>query len=154
MQDNSISNSITFYSKVIKLMLIKMMIMVLPSFNAHICIIITADYGGTGGGFLDHCLIMEELSRVSASIGLSYGAHSNLCVHQLCRNGNEEQKKKYLPKVICGLVWIYPRLALIFKSSTCCEISGNWNVDFVSFSSVAVSTSGPWQWVKQMQVLM
>lgn len=49
--------------------------------------------------YLDHCIVMEEISRSSASIGLSYGAHSNLAVNQIVRNGNEEQKQKYLPKV-------------------------------------------------------
>lgn len=57
------------------------------------------DYGGTGGTYLDHCIIMEEISRASGAIALSYGAHSNLCVNQIRRNGNEEQKQKYLPKV-------------------------------------------------------
>ncbi|CAH1246025.1 IVD [Branchiostoma lanceolatum] len=60
------------------------------------------EYGGTGMGYLDHCLAMEEISRASGAIGLSYGAHSNLCVNQLVRNGNEEQKAKYLPKLISG----------------------------------------------------
>lgn len=50
-------------------------------------------------GYLEHCLAMEQISRASASVGLSYGAHSNLCVNQLVRNGNAQQKKKYLPKV-------------------------------------------------------
>lgn len=50
-------------------------------------------------GYFDHCLVMEEMSRVSASIALSYGAHSNLCINQICRNGNERQKQQYLPKV-------------------------------------------------------
>ena len=50
-------------------------------------------------GYLEHCIAMEEISRASASIGLSYGAHSNLCVNQIVRNGTEEQKHKYLPKV-------------------------------------------------------
>ena len=49
--------------------------------------------------YLDHVIVMEEMSRVSAAVALSYGAHSNLCVNQLVRNGNEEQKQKYLPKV-------------------------------------------------------
>lgn len=62
-------------------------------------ITVKSEYGGTEGGYLDHCLIMEECSRSSASIALSYGAHSNLCVNQIHRNGTEEQKKKYLPKV-------------------------------------------------------
>ena len=56
-------------------------------------------YGGAGMGYLEHCIAMEEISRASASIGLSYGAHSNLCVNQIVRNGTEEQKHKYLPKV-------------------------------------------------------
>lgn len=56
-------------------------------------------YGGTGGKYLEHCIVMEELSRASAAVGLSYGAHSNLCVNQISRNGTHEQKQKYLPKV-------------------------------------------------------
>lgn len=59
----------------------------------------TVEYGGAGGGYLDHVLVMEEITRASAAVGLSYGAHSNLCINQLVRNGNEDQKKKYLPKV-------------------------------------------------------
>ncbi|XP_071952200.1 isovaleryl-CoA dehydrogenase, mitochondrial-like [Antedon mediterranea] len=59
-------------------------------------------YGGVGGGYLDHCIILEEMSRASASISLSYGAHSNLCINQIVKNGNEEQKQKYLPKLISG----------------------------------------------------
>ena len=60
------------------------------------------EYGGTAMGYLAHIVAMEEISRASASVGLSYGAHSNLCVNQLRRNGNEAQKKKYLPKLISG----------------------------------------------------
>jgi len=60
------------------------------------------EYGGTPLGYLAHVVAMEEISRASASIGLSYGAHSNLCVNQLRRNGNEAQKQKYLPKLISG----------------------------------------------------
>src|SRR5688572_9425296 len=60
------------------------------------------EYGGSGLGYLEHCIAMEEVSRGSASVGLSYGAHSNLCVNQLRRNGSEEQKRKYLPKLISG----------------------------------------------------
>ena len=60
------------------------------------------EYGGAGMGYLAHMIAMEEISRASASVGLSYGAHSNLCVNQLKRNGNEAQKKKYLPKLISG----------------------------------------------------
>jgi isovaleryl-CoA dehydrogenase len=60
------------------------------------------EYGGAGMGYLAHCVAMEEVSRGSASIGLSYGAHSNLCVNQIRRNGSEAQKRKYLPKLISG----------------------------------------------------
>src|SRR5438067_5989964 len=60
-------------------------------------------YGGAGMGYLAHCVAMEEVSRASASVGLSYGAHSNLCVNQIRRNGNEAQKRKYLPKLISGV---------------------------------------------------
>ena len=65
---------------------------------------ITADeaYGGTGLGYLAHCVVMEEVSRGSASVGLSYGAHSNLCVNQINLNGREDQKQRYLPKLISG----------------------------------------------------
>jgi len=65
---------------------------------------ITSDekYGGAGLGYLAHCIAMEEISRASASVGLSYGAHSNLCVNQIQRNGTNEQKQKYLPKLISG----------------------------------------------------
>jgi isovaleryl-CoA dehydrogenase len=60
------------------------------------------EYGGTKMGYLAHIVAMEEISRASASVGLSYGAHSNLCVNQIRRNGSEAQKKKYLPKLISG----------------------------------------------------
>ena len=59
-------------------------------------------WGGSGLGYLEHCVAMEEVSRGSASVGLSYGAHSNLCVNQIRRNGTDEQKKRYLPKLISG----------------------------------------------------
>ena len=59
-------------------------------------------YGGAGLGYLAHCIAMEEISRASASVGLSYGAHSNLCVNQIRRFGTEEQKHRYLPKLISG----------------------------------------------------
>ena len=65
-------------------------------------ITVEEEYGGSGMGYLEHCVAMEEISRASASVGLSYGAHSNLCVNQIRRNGSEEQKTKYLPKLICG----------------------------------------------------
>jgi len=59
-------------------------------------------YGGAGMGYLEHVVAMEEISRASASVGLSYGAHSNLCVNQIARNGNEDQKRRYLTKLISG----------------------------------------------------
>ncbi|HEX2112779.1 MAG TPA: acyl-CoA dehydrogenase family protein, partial [Alphaproteobacteria bacterium] len=65
-------------------------------------ITVEEEYGGAGMGYLEHCVAMEEVSRASASVGLSYGAHSNLCVNQIRRNGSEAQKKKYLPKLISG----------------------------------------------------
>ena len=60
------------------------------------------EYGGAGLGYLEHCVAMEEISRASASVGLSYGAHSNLCVNQIRRQGTAEQKARYLPKLISG----------------------------------------------------
>jgi isovaleryl-CoA dehydrogenase len=65
-------------------------------------ITVEEEYGGAGLGYLAHCVAMEEISRASAAIGLSYGAHSNLCVNQIRRNGSEAQKCKYLPKLIAG----------------------------------------------------
>ncbi|MGD0314970.1 MAG: isovaleryl-CoA dehydrogenase [Xanthobacteraceae bacterium] len=65
-------------------------------------ITVEEEWGGSGLGYLAHCVAMEEISRASGSIGLSYGAHSNLCVNQIRRNGNPEQKKRYLPKLISG----------------------------------------------------
>ena len=65
-------------------------------------ITVEEEYGGAGMGYLEHCIAMEEISRASASVGLSYGAHSNLCVNQIRRNGNDEQKRRYLPKLISG----------------------------------------------------
>ncbi|MGE0714638.1 MAG: isovaleryl-CoA dehydrogenase [Alphaproteobacteria bacterium] len=60
------------------------------------------EFGGAGLGYLEHCVAMEEISRASASVGLSYGAHSNLAVNQIRRNGSEAQKRRYLPKLISG----------------------------------------------------
>jgi isovaleryl-CoA dehydrogenase len=60
------------------------------------------EWGGAGLGYLEHCVAMEEISRASASVGLSYGAHSNLCINQLRLNGTAEQKRRYLPKLISG----------------------------------------------------
>ena len=65
-------------------------------------ITVEEEYGGSGMGYLEHCVVMEEISRISASIGLSYGAHSNLCVNQIRRNGTKDQKNRYLPKLISG----------------------------------------------------
>ncbi|AVO49767.1 acyl-CoA dehydrogenase [Melaminivora suipulveris] len=65
-------------------------------------ITVSEQYGGADMGYLAHMVAMEEISRASASVGLSYGAHSNLCVNQINRNGNEAQKAKYLPKLISG----------------------------------------------------
>src|SRR6476620_1149156 len=65
-------------------------------------ITVEEEYGGAGLGYLAHCVAMEEVSRASASVGLSYGAHSNLCINQIRRNATEEQKRRYLPKLISG----------------------------------------------------
>ncbi|MHB1198251.1 MAG: isovaleryl-CoA dehydrogenase [Polaromonas sp.] len=65
-------------------------------------ITVSEEYGGAGMGYLAHMIAMEEISRASASVGLSYGAHSNLCVNQIRRNGTPEQRQKYLPKLISG----------------------------------------------------
>ena len=65
-------------------------------------ITVEEEWGGTGLGYLEHVVAMEEISRASASVGLSYGAHSNLCVNQLRRWGNDQQKARYLPKLISG----------------------------------------------------
>jgi isovaleryl-CoA dehydrogenase len=63
---------------------------------------VAEEYGGAGLGYLAHCVAMEEISRGSAAVGLSYGAHSNLCVNQIHRNGTAEQKQRYLPKLVSG----------------------------------------------------
>ena len=63
---------------------------------------VSEQYGGADMGYLAHTVAMEEVSRASAGIGLSYGAHSNLCVNQIFKNGNEQQKEKYLPKLVSG----------------------------------------------------
>ncbi|MEC9082684.1 MAG: acyl-CoA dehydrogenase family protein, partial [Pseudomonadota bacterium] len=65
-------------------------------------ITVSEEYGGSDMGYVAHVIAMEEISRASASVGLSYGAHSNLCVNQIHRNGTEEQKQKYLPKLVTG----------------------------------------------------
>jgi isovaleryl-CoA dehydrogenase len=65
-------------------------------------ITVEEEYGGSGLGYLEHCIAVEEISRGSAAVGLSYGAHSNLCVNQIRRNGSDAQKRKYLPKLISG----------------------------------------------------
>jgi len=65
-------------------------------------ITVEEEWGGTGLGYLEHCVAMEEISRASGAVGLSYGAHSNLCINQIRRHGSEAQKRKYLPKLISG----------------------------------------------------
>ena len=65
-------------------------------------ITVTAEYGGAGMGYLAHAVAVEELARASASVALSYGAHSNLCLNQIKLNGSDEQKRKYLPKLVSG----------------------------------------------------
>src|SRR5216117_4504919 len=65
-------------------------------------ITVSEEYGGANMGYLAHMVAMEEISRASPSVGLSYGAHSNLCVNQIKRNGSEAQRRKYLPKLISG----------------------------------------------------
>src|SRR6201990_17133 len=65
-------------------------------------ITVEEEYGGSGLGYLEHVVTVEELSRASAAVGLSYGAHSNLCVNQIRRNGNDDQKKRFLPKLLSG----------------------------------------------------
>ncbi len=65
-------------------------------------ITVEEEFGGAAMGYLAHCVAMEEVSRASAAVGLSYGAHSNLCVNQIRRNGNAEQKQRYLPRLISG----------------------------------------------------
>ena len=65
-------------------------------------ITVEEEWGGSGLGYLEHCVALEEISRASASVGLSYGAHANLCINQLRRNGSDDQKKRYLPKLISG----------------------------------------------------
>ena len=65
-------------------------------------ITVEEEWGGAGMGYLEHCVAVEEISRASGSVALSYGAHSNLCVNQIRRNGNADQKRRYLPKLISG----------------------------------------------------
>src|SRR5207302_7061217 len=65
-------------------------------------ITVEEEFGGLGLGYLEHVVAMEEVSRASASVGLSYGAHSNLCINQVRRWGSDEQKRRYLPKLISG----------------------------------------------------
>ena len=65
-------------------------------------ITVEEEWGGAGLGYLEHCVAMEEISRASGAVGLSYGAHSNLCVNQIRRHGTDAQKRRYLPKLISG----------------------------------------------------
>lgn len=91
------------------------------------------EYGGLGMGYQAHCVVMEELSRASGSIGLSYAAHSQLCVNQLMLNGNEAQKKKYLPGLISG-----ERVGALAMSE---HSAGS---DVVSMKTVASEVDGGW----------
>ena len=68
-------------------------------------ITVAEEYGGAELGYLAHVIAMEEISRASASVGLSYGAHSNLCVNQIHRWGDDRQKQKYLPRLVSGYLW-------------------------------------------------
>jgi isovaleryl-CoA dehydrogenase len=63
---------------------------------------VAEDFGGSNMGYLAHCVVMEEISRASAAVGLSYGAHSNLCLNQIQKNGSDQQRSKYLPKLCSG----------------------------------------------------
>ena len=65
-------------------------------------ITVPEEFGGLGLGYLEHCVAMEELSRASGSVALSYGAHSNLCVNQIVRNGTADQKRRFLPRLLSG----------------------------------------------------
>src|SRR5262245_39200450 len=65
-------------------------------------ITVAPEFGGSGLGYLDHCVAMEEVSRASGAVGLSYGAHSNLCINQISLHGTPEQKRRYLPKLVSG----------------------------------------------------
>ena len=65
-------------------------------------ITVSEEYGGAGMSYIEHVVAMEEISRASASVGLSYGAHSNLCINQIYKNGNDEQRHRYLPKLVSG----------------------------------------------------
>ena len=65
-------------------------------------ITVSEEYGGAGMSYIEHVVAMEEISRASASVGLSYGAHSNLCINQIYKNGNDDQKSRYLPKLVSG----------------------------------------------------
>src|SRR5712691_2763630 len=66
-------------------------------------ITVEEEWGGLGLGYLEHVVAMEEISRASGSVGLSYGAHSNLCINQMRRNGSDDQKRRFLPKLISGV---------------------------------------------------
>lgn len=91
-------------------------------------------YGGLGLGYLDHAYVMEEVSRASGSVGLSYGAHSNLCVNQIHRNGTEEQKKQFLPGLIAG-----EKIGSLAMSE---HGSGS---DVMSMSTTAKKVKGGWE---------
>ncbi|KAJ8902320.1 hypothetical protein NDN08_006727 [Rhodosorus marinus] len=91
-------------------------------------------YGGLGLGYSHHCLVMEELSRGSGSVGLSYGAHSNLCVNQIVRNGNEQQMERFLPDLISG-----EKVGALAMSES------NSGSDVVSMTCRAAEVNGGWK---------
>ena len=98
-------------------------------------ITVPEEFGGAGLGYLAHCVAMEEVSRASASVGLSYGAHSNLCVNQLNRNGTAEQKRKYLPQLADGSI-----IGCFARSSATTSEAGSFElVHAASKKSCAVS---------------
>jgi len=85
-------------------------------------ITVSEEYGGSQMGYLAHTIALEEVSRASASVGLSYGAHSNLCINQIMLNGSTEQKSKFLPKLVSGenvVHWQCQKLDLVQMSYQC-----------------------------------
>jgi isovaleryl-CoA dehydrogenase len=110
-------------------------------------ITIPEEYGGSDMGYLAHLVAMEEISRASASVGLSYGAHSNLCVDNLCRNGNDGQREKYVPKLVSGewkgaLAMSEPGAGSDVVGSMACRAEKRGNV-WVANGSKMWITNGP-----------
>lgn len=84
------------------------------TFDTYAGITVPAEFGGLGLGYQQHCIAMEEISRASGSVALSYGAHSNLCINQIVRNATEQQKEKYIPKLLTG------KTSKVLGSRHCC----------------------------------